>query len=108
MSCDCATPTRCSSALRRATGWQSCALGIERELLHTLRPVELLVPYADGGSLAELHEVAGEVSRRGHPRGRQSERPRAGTPGGALRALRGRLLVLAIVAAAGQHPAALA
>ena len=32
-------------------------------LAHTLRPVELLVPYADGGSLAELHEVAGEVSR---------------------------------------------
>jgi GTP-binding protein HflX len=36
---------------------------LERELLHTLRPVHLLVPYADGGSLAELHEVAGEVSR---------------------------------------------
>jgi GTP-binding protein HflX len=36
---------------------------IEHELLHTLRRVELLVPYADGGSLAELHEVAGEVTR---------------------------------------------
>jgi GTP-binding protein HflX len=36
---------------------------LERELLHTLRPVHLLVPYADGGSLAELHEIAGEVSR---------------------------------------------
>jgi len=36
---------------------------IERELAHMLRPVELLVPYADGGSLAELHELAGEVSR---------------------------------------------
>jgi GTPase len=33
------------------------------ELAHTLRPLELLVPYADGGSLAELHELAGEVSR---------------------------------------------
>ncbi len=42
---------------------------IERELLHMLRPVELLVPYADGGSLAELHEVAGEVSRRDTPEG---------------------------------------
>jgi GTP-binding protein HflX len=42
---------------------------IERELLHTLRPVELLVPYADGGSLAELHEVAGEVSRTDTPEG---------------------------------------
>jgi GTP-binding protein HflX len=36
---------------------------IEAELAHTLRPLELLVPYADGGSLAELHELAGEVTR---------------------------------------------
>jgi len=36
---------------------------IERELAHTLRALDLLVPYADGGSLAELHELAGEVSR---------------------------------------------
>jgi len=36
---------------------------IERELAHTLQRVELLVPYADGGSLAELHELAGEVTR---------------------------------------------
>jgi GTP-binding protein HflX len=36
---------------------------IERELAHMLRRMELLVPYADGGSLAELHEVAGEVTR---------------------------------------------
>jgi GTPase len=36
---------------------------IEQELRHTLRSVELLVPYADGGSLAELHELAGEVTR---------------------------------------------
>jgi GTPase len=42
---------------------------IARELLHTLRPVELLVPYADGGSLAELHEIAGEVSREDTPEG---------------------------------------
>jgi GTP-binding protein HflX len=42
---------------------------IARELLHTLRRVELLVPYADGGSLAELHELAGEVSREDTPEG---------------------------------------
>ncbi len=36
---------------------------LEHELAHTLRPLDLLVPYADGGSLAELHELAGEVSR---------------------------------------------
>jgi GTP-binding protein HflX len=42
---------------------------LERELLHTLRAVHLLVPYADGGSLAELHELAGEVRRKDTPEG---------------------------------------
>jgi GTPase len=42
---------------------------VERELAHSLRRVDLLVPYADGGSLAELHEVAGEVSREDTPEG---------------------------------------
>ncbi len=42
---------------------------MERELAHTLRTVELLVPYADGGSLAELHEAAGEVDRKDTPEG---------------------------------------
>jgi GTPase len=42
---------------------------IARELQHTLRRVDLLVPYADGGSLAELHELAGEVSREDTPEG---------------------------------------
>jgi len=50
-------------------GLQELSARIERELLHTLRTVELLVPYADGGSLAELHEVAGEVSRQNTPEG---------------------------------------
>jgi len=36
---------------------------LESELAHTLRTLDLLVPYAEGSSLAELHEVAGEVSR---------------------------------------------
>jgi GTPase len=36
---------------------------IEAELMHTLRAIDLLVPYADGGSLAELHELVGEVTR---------------------------------------------
>ncbi len=42
---------------------------IADELQHTLRSVELLVPYSDGGSLAELHEVAGEVIREDTPEG---------------------------------------
>jgi GTP-binding protein HflX len=42
---------------------------IANELAHTLRRVELLVPYADGGSLAELHELAGDVDREDTPDG---------------------------------------
>jgi GTP-binding protein HflX len=50
-------------------GLQELGERIERELAHTLRRVDLLVPYADGGSLAELHELAGEVSREDTPEG---------------------------------------
>jgi GTP-binding protein HflX len=48
-----------------ATGEGLAELGerIERELAHNLRRLELLVPYSDGGSLAELHDIAGDVSR---------------------------------------------
>ena len=42
---------------------------IERELRHTLRPMELLVPYTQGGSLAELHNIAGDLSRKDTPEG---------------------------------------
>ena len=42
---------------------------IAAELAHTLRELELLVPYADGGSLAELHDLAGELSRVDTPEG---------------------------------------
>jgi GTPase len=44
-------------------GLQELGERLERELAHTLRPLDLLVPYTDGGSLAELHELAGDVSR---------------------------------------------
>ena len=50
-------------------GLEELSERIERELMHTLRRVELLVPYTDGGSLAELHDVAGEVSREDTPDG---------------------------------------
>jgi GTP-binding protein HflX len=36
---------------------------IEARFLATLRPMELLVPYDEGGSLSELHELAGELER---------------------------------------------
>jgi GTPase len=47
----------------RGEGLAELGERVERELAHTLRSLELLVPYTDGGSLAELHEIAGEVSR---------------------------------------------
>jgi GTP-binding protein HflX len=36
---------------------------LEDEFRRTLRPVELLLPYAEGGRLAELHDVAGDLER---------------------------------------------
>jgi GTP-binding protein HflX len=42
---------------------------IERELRHTLRPMDLLVPYTQGGSLAELHDIAGDLRRQDTPEG---------------------------------------
>jgi GTPase len=50
-------------------GLQELGERVEREFRRTLCPVNLLVPYAHGGSLAELHEVAGEVTRHDTPEG---------------------------------------
>ena len=50
-------------------GLEALVERIERELRHTLCPVELLVPYANGSSLAELHELAGDLARRDTPEG---------------------------------------
>jgi GTP-binding protein HflX len=36
---------------------------IEAAFERTLRPIDLLVPFAEGGRLAELHELAGELER---------------------------------------------
>ena len=36
---------------------------VEARFLSSLRPMELLVPYAEGGRLSELHDVAGEMER---------------------------------------------
>src|SRR3712207_6635950 len=36
---------------------------IERDFRRTLRPVDLLLPYAEGGRLAELHDLAGDLER---------------------------------------------
>jgi GTP-binding protein HflX len=42
---------------------------IEARFLATLRPMELLVPYGEGGSLSELHDLAGELEREDTPEG---------------------------------------
>ena len=36
---------------------------IETAFADTLRPLELLIPYREGGRLHELHELAGEIER---------------------------------------------
>jgi GTP-binding protein HflX len=50
-------------------GLEELGLRVEATLSHFLRRVDLLVPYAEGGSLAELHELAGAVSRQDTPDG---------------------------------------
>ena len=50
-------------------GLDELAARIDSELRYTLCPLDLLVPYASGSSLAELHEVAGELARRDTPEG---------------------------------------
>jgi GTP-binding protein HflX len=44
-------------------GLEELAEAIEARFLATLRTMELLVPYQEGGSLSELHDVAGEMER---------------------------------------------
>ena len=44
-------------------GLERLGEAIEAEFLSALRPMELLVPYAEGASLSELHDVAGELER---------------------------------------------
>jgi GTPase len=50
-------------------GLDALAEAIEARFLATLRPMELLVPYDQGGRLSELHELAGEMEREDTPEG---------------------------------------
>ena len=52
-----------------AEGLDDLRDAIEARFLATLRPMELLVPYEDGGSLSELHDLAGELEREDTPEG---------------------------------------
>jgi len=44
-------------------GIEELTHAIEGRFLASLRPMELLLPYAEGGRLSELHELAGEMER---------------------------------------------
>jgi GTP-binding protein HflX len=50
-------------------GLEDLSVAIEGQFLKSLRPMELLVPYDQGGSLSELHELAGELDREDTARG---------------------------------------
>ena len=50
-------------------GLDDLAGAIEARFLSTLQPMELLVPYEEGGRLSELHELAGEMEREDTPEG---------------------------------------
>ena len=44
-------------------GLEELRVAIELRFLATLRPMELLLPYGEGGTLSELHDLAGELER---------------------------------------------
>jgi GTP-binding protein HflX len=50
-------------------GLEELAAEVERRFVETLRPMDLLMPYAEGGRLSELHDVAGELQREDTPEG---------------------------------------
>jgi len=50
-------------------GLEELRKAIGARFLASLRPMELLVPYDEGGRLSELHEVAGDMEREDTPEG---------------------------------------
>jgi GTP-binding protein HflX len=60
-------------------GIEDLAEAIESRFLSTLRPMDLLVPYDEGGRLSELHDLAGEMEREDTAHG---VRVRARVPAG--------------------------
>jgi GTP-binding protein HflX len=58
-----AYPEAVQASAASGDGLEALGERIEKELAHLLRPLELLVPYSDGGSLAEIHELVGDVRR---------------------------------------------
>ena len=64
-------PPRRAARLRRRPARAStrCASASRRSSCSSREPVELLLPYAEGARLAELHELAGELEREDTPEG---------------------------------------
>jgi GTP-binding protein HflX len=60
-------------------GLDDLATAIEGRFLSSLRPMELLVPYGEGGLMSELHDLAGEMEREDTAEG---VRVRARVPSG--------------------------
>jgi GTP-binding protein HflX len=60
-------------------GLEELSDAIEARFLSSLRPMELLVPYGEGGRLSELHDLAGEMEREDTAEG---VRVRARVPAG--------------------------
>jgi GTP-binding protein HflX len=60
-------------------GIEELADAVEARFLSSLRPMELLVPYGEGGRLSELHDLAGEMEREDTAEG---VRVRARVPAG--------------------------
>ncbi|HST39506.1 MAG TPA: GTPase HflX [Conexibacter sp.] len=54
---------------RTGEGLEALGERIEEEFERRLRDVELLLPYSEGGKLAELHEIAGDLVREDTPEG---------------------------------------
>ena len=50
-------------------GLEELRNGIQTAFEETLRPLELLLPYSEGATLAELHDVAGDLEREDRPEG---------------------------------------
>jgi GTP-binding protein HflX len=60
-------------------GLEEVADAIEARFLSSLRPMDLLVPYGEGGLMSELHDLAGEMDREDTAEG---VRVRARVPAG--------------------------
>ena len=50
-------------------GLEALCDAVEAHFLRSLRSMELLLPYSEGGTLSELHELAGELEREDTPAG---------------------------------------